>query len=1034
MVLGGVFVLYLLSSPETLKYAVDRATQNLDIEYDTISGNFLKTLTLSNLKYKGKLLAKEAEIDWNIRALLKADLEIETLSLKFVDFKTIEALLQHASNNQPKEKETNKSLSLPDISVSHLYISTLPHHTPYINLHTFELDVYDVNAKTLDIKEFSIKTTNNLFSLDTKGSLNEKHLSLEKLNVENIEISNIEKALALFSTEGENNSTFMPVQDIDIHHLKASINPYTYDTYEINNTIMTATHLSGDILALLFNVENLALKTNTNLATLSLHGDILQNRFMGNAQLNLSQAYFQKFTNIIDFKSLNPIKTEIVADQEQIEANISLSSKQLFAGRYKNYLTAINALQTQVHYNLKDKSLKATTDANVSSKYARTMVLKDTLTYTDKLRYGGTIAIAGLEGFPEYSLPLFDDALIDYHGDKKELIANLQTDKLHLLYKMFDFERADFYLDSKALEIVKYFPDIPSFLHPLKASAKGVMHLDFNNTNTLNIESNISSNMLHIVGNTQIKNGKVFAQTKVSLTEDNFLSNIDKNIKFKNIFPGDLNISYHDSLLQLDLDSKNGLFQDAFSYDINHSYVDNRLDLKSALVQVKGEKNNLRLQAQTDSLKTLQETLAPLYDFEKRPYDGAVDINATIQNFATISAEINSPWLVYEYTLNRFAFAEKIKLQLQTKGNQLTLNHYTFHTFLDYDREFHALKPSLFSWQGKTLSIEHFWVNDQLTSSGKYNFQTDKGSLDTSSDNYHYKGKEGDITFRTNLHTTLSKNNTHIAGNIDVLEGVIKYQNRNTHNRSDPDIIIIQEEKERLEREKAKSTNLSLDISLTSQKPLEYQVPKIEASVTPDIKFWKEPQKSLEVLGRTSINGGTYTEGDKVFEVLPGEILFGGDLFNPYLNIRAKHHNDPYVIDIDITGNLDSPVINFSSNPYLSQSDILSILLFSSTTESLFEGKSNSSNKAISILGNTFAKEIVKNFGLTLDKLVISTNEEGGLGIEVGKKVSKRITVIYINDIVQSLKVRYQHSNHFETDFMISPEATGIDFLYKSEH
>ena len=194
------------------------------------------------------------------------------------------------------------------------------------------------------------------------------------------------------------------------------------------------------------------------------------------------------------------------------------------------------------------------------------------------------------------------------------------------------------------------------------------------------------------------------------------------------------------------------------------------------------------------------------------------------------------------------------------------------------------------------------------------------------------------------------------------------------------------------------------------------------------------PQKNLELLGRAIINKGTYRQRDKEFVIRNSEVLFGGDLYNPYLNIKAQHTHNPYVIDIDISGTLDAPIINFSSNPYLSQSDILSMLLFSSTTDSLFEGSSNSSNQAISMLGNTFAKEIVKNFGLTLDRLVLSTNDEGRLGIEIGKKISKKITIIYTNDIVQSVKVKYQHSDSYETDFMLSPESTGIDFIYKSEH
>jgi translocation and assembly module TamB len=501
------------------------------------------------------------------------------------------------------------------------------------------------------------------------------------------------------------------------------------------------------------------------------------------------------------------------------------------------------------------------------------------------------------------------------------------------------------------------------------------------------------------------------------------------------LFPADLNLSYQAQQLNITLDGKKHRIKDDFSYDINHSTLQNYLTLAGEDITLKGDINHLQLTAKIESLKTLQERLAPLYHFEKKPYDGALEINATITDTSQIEADIQSKWLVYEYSLNNFAFAEKVDLKLSQEGENLTLKSYSFNTYLDEDRRFFASKPSYFNLHQQKLSIESFWVNDQLRTFGAYDFQQQTGAFDTQTNQYHYKGKEGDITFRTSLQTTLDADKTHIQGNFHILKGLITYQSLNTHEIQSPDIIIIQEEKARLERAKESKSKLSLDITITSQQPLSYKVPKIDVALTPDIKIWKRPKKEVELLGRTTIHQGSYDEGNKHFDVLAGEILFGGDMHNPYLNIKAKHTNDPYVIDIDITGNLDAPIINFSANPYLSQSDILAMLLFSTTTESLFEGKkSSSSNQAITMLGNTFAKEIIKNFGLTLDRLVISTNEEGGLGIEVGKKVSQKITVIYSNDIVQSLKVRYQHSKHIETDIMISPESTGIDFIFKSEH
>ncbi len=373
-------------------------------------------------------------------------------------------------------------------------------------------------------------------------------------------------------------------------------------------------------------------------------------------------------------------------------------------------------------------------------------------------------------------------------------------------------------------------------------------------------------------------------------------------------------------------------------------------------------------------------------------------------------------------------------MQLKATTKKILLENYNLHAFLDEDRTFYAKKPSQINFTDGKINVDSLWINDGIKNQGNYDTTKKEGHFSTITDHYHYKGKEGDILLSANIQTDLTQGETNIEGNVAIHKGTITYQQQKMHDIQDPDIIIIQEEKARLAAQAEKKNNLSLNIAIHSDKPLHYLVPKIDLYVSPDIKIWKEKQKVLELLGRVNIHRGVYTESNKEFIIQPGEILFGGDPLNPFLNIKATHTHDPYVINIDVVGTLDTPIINFSSNPYLSQSDILSMLLFSSTTDALFEGSSNSSNQALSMLGNTFAKEIVKNLGITLDKLVISTNEQGGLGIEVGKKISKKVTVIYINDLVQSIKVRYQHSPRFETDLMLSPESSGIDFIFKSEH
>ncbi len=1035
-----VFALYILSDPQTLKYVVDRATTKLDVSYDAISGNFLKTMSIKNLRYKGNLLAKEAEIDWNLRALIKGDIEIETLSLKNVNLANIQSLIKKAQHAPSKKDSRKKSSSIdfPQVSISHLFLSTLPYKTDIITIETFELELYDITSdlKELSIKEFSLDSHNNHSNIQVSGEIKQRVLHLKKLALDQINIAQIMHSITLMEKKEKNKTSqpFTMIEDIIVDNLSANIKPYTYTPYKIDTLVLKAKDIHASLPKKLFSANDIFVESKTNLGILDLQANLDKNFLKGESLLKLSQKYLQRFTKIVDFKSLNPIKLSFLANPKTIDANITLKSKQVFAGRYKHYLSAINNLKSQLNVDIKRKKLTLLTDANISSKYASSLLVKDSLIYDGNLSYGGTIAISKLQHVPKFSLPLFKHAIIHYKANSKDLVAHLQTDKLHLVYEMFGYKRAAFTLSTKKLDIVNYFPDIPQELHPLNASLNAHMALDFNNARTIIIDNNITSNALNIIGQTTIKSGKILTKTKTSLSKNSFLPKIDKKIKFNNIFPIDLNIGYHDKYLSLTILGKKELVKNNFSYDFNSSLIDNKLTIGADTLTLKGESKNLKLHIHTFSLKSLQESLHPLYSFEKKPYDGEIEINATIENMARFDADIYSHWLVYEYKPYKYAFAEKIKTGLLLTKEYALIKHYRFNTYLDYDRVFYASKPSKITFKDKQIELLSLWVNDALNTTGDYDITRGRGTFHSTANNYHYKGREGDILFSTNINTSITKTKTHIEGDVNLLKGLITYEHRKTHEISDPDIIIIQEEAEAKARAAEKKSNLSIDVSIHSKKPLTYKIPQIEVNITPDIKVWKESQKELELLGRVIVDGGRYTQGEKEFIIQQGEVLFGGKILNPYLNLKAQYTNKPYIIDIFVTGTLDSPIVNFSSSPYLSQSDILSMLLFSATTESLFEGSASSSNQALSMLGNTFAKEIVKNFGLTLDKLVLSTNEQGGLGIEIGKKISKKITVIYTNDLVQSIKVKYQNSNSFETDLMISPESSGIDFLYKSEH
>jgi translocation and assembly module TamB len=1032
IVLFVVFVLYVSSNPKTLEFIVDKVTKDKNITYENIRGSLLDSISLDNIKLNGETLVKKATISWNLKSIITSNIVINEIDIEDLNIYSIEKLL-----NKPHKKSSSKNrpLSLIDLEISKLSLNLLPYENSYIKIQTLDLNAKKIvtNLNKITIDSFDIDTVNNLTNIKTDGYLKDDTLHFNKLLVDEINVEKIKDLIeGLDLNDSGDKQTFEPFSNIEVTNLELSTLPFDIQKQPIWKLDLRAFNLKGDINSLLFDAKAISIDTKTDIASISTNGIVQANNLITDATINLDPAYFKEIATDIDFKNFNPIKVKLSANKEIVDANVTLKSKSVFKGRFKRINNKINSFKSQIHYDIKTKKVVADTDANVSVLYASSMILKDHLTYDGSLKYGGQIEISQLQHFPKYSLPLFKNALIKYSANEANLTANLNTDKLHLLYNMYEYKRADFFLDSKDLNISNYFDILPKQIDMLSARVDAKMSLDFKRAKDLTIDANISSNAINLTGKIDFKDG-VNADAKATLVENSILKNFDKNIKLDKIFPSTAKLSYKKN--RLHITNINDNLETLLDYDLNTTDLVVSTLLEGNKFEISGDKKELIFNTNIISLKDTQSKFSKIYNFNPIPLDGSIDLNTTISDMKNFKAKVTSKWLVYEYKPTKFAFAEKINLNLVGDSENITLTDYKLHAFiLGEDRVLYANKPSTFINKNGNITLQELWVNDSLKTTGKFDLNSSTGVFHSTTENFTYKGKEGMARFRANIKTDLQSDKTTITGKATFLDALITYEHRNTHTIQDPDIIFVQEQ-EKLDRlKKEKSTPLIVDVSIDSVKDLIYKTSGIDLNFRPDLKFWKEQNRELELLGRVAIVKGKYFQDDKEFDILPGELLFGGDILNPYLNITAKHFSDPYDITIDISGKVDSPIINFSSNPYLSQSDILSILLFNTTTSSLFSGGGNTSNQAISFFGNTFAKEIVKKFGIKLDKLVILTNENGGFGIEVGKKISRKVTVIYINDIVQTIKVRYQHSDHFESDITISPESSGIDFIYKSEH
>ena len=154
-------------------------------------------------------------------------------------------------------------------------------------------------------------------------------------------------------------------------------------------------------------------------------------------------------------------------------------------------------------------------------------------------------------------------------------------------------------------------------------------------------------------------------------------------------------------------------------------------------------------------------------------------------------------------------------------------------------------------------------------------------------------------------------------------------------------------------------------------------------------------------------------------------VYFTGDPAKPLIEITITYKWSNHFFTIIASGAADAPQINFSSVPSLTKEQILSVILFDS------EGSSGGSSGSdmMMMMGGAMAKSALADMGIAIDHLVLGE----GNSVEVGKKLTDNITIIYVNDDVAGVKVEYEHSPRMESVFGTSEESQSYDIIYKRD-
>ena len=1005
--------------------------QNADVEVKELLLDIDSNLT--KLSFKG--------------SMKKNKLTIENIALKSLDSQMLESIIQSFSDTNSSKDEVMQESDTPlnplipkFIAVKHFDTALQPRVYMGAKINQFHLKFDDLNLdvpKVVKKEKNSFSVANLEFLLDTndtiidiKANMADEKVIFEHIVLKDIDILALQTLLASHIDENsanekngtvdQNGSNALIPKMVIIKNLQTNFLPATFEPVKMQKVILNAKEIHFDVEKLVLKDAKLDLNGTTNLSNILFRGKVQNNHLAGKIHLTPNKHLFELYKLPLRKEAIGDIVVDLNASKERIVADVKAKAKHILKNKKGEFNVDIEGLDSHVIYDLAEHRLTADSKAVVTTPYAKDIILSNDFLMDDTISYKGEVKAKELSGIDvKFTKPL-RDLTIQYSGNTQSIKTLLSSEQLKGSFNSNDLKKGDLHLETITPIILKEMLDLPQELKDAKVNAVVDAPVDLENITPLKAKIKISSNVADVDADL-LYDKTVTLKAKTVLPKDSLLRSFNKEVKWDALTPLDATVEMADKSVRLGLSSKQ--LNANIKYLLNNGIIDGKVKLGGLVTNISGTaKKNLKINTKISSMKSLNKSISSLYTLEALPpLEGSADISAVITDLKKIKLLLSSPEIVYKPSRKTKHVINNIKLNAMLDRSGIILNSYA----LTYNKQkFFSNKASQIQIDGDTVRINPLWLNDALNIAGNYNLKTKQGKVTAQSKKLPIRHEYADIDTMLDLKTQLDGNSTSINGKVTLLGGNIKYDISQKNFASDSDIIIVQE----MKKKKASPfmDNLSTNIQIVTKKPLVLKQGAINIKLKPELGINKVQHGPLLVLGSVELlKGGSYIFEGKRFVLDKSFVHFTGDPNKPLLEIKVKYKSIKHLISINISGTPDAPNINFSSSPSLTKEQILSVILFDSEAG----GDTHSGDEMMKMMGGAMAKSALNDLGVKLDHLVLGE----GNSIEVGKKLTNKITIIYVNDTVSSVKLKYEHSRRTESVIEMSEESQSYDIIYKDD-
>jgi hypothetical protein len=175
---------------------------------------------------------------------------------------------------------------------------------------------------------------------------------------------------------------------------------------------------------------------------------------------------------------------------------------------------------------------------------------------------------------------------------------------------------------------------------------------------------------------------------------------------------------------------------------------------------------------------------------------------------------------------------------------------------------------------------------------------------------------------------------------------------------------------------------------------------RLNAELSGDLRLVQKDSR-LVLSGQLTPLSGTLIFMGRTFEIRRGYVNFyGGDEMNPSFDLLLQADVSDVRVDIQLTGTADEPIVELTSDPQMSESDIMSLLLFGTRMGDLSSSQSGllqqRTAEVLLVFGaSKLQSQMSQQLGVDIVSVQQSTRQPDQSALVVGKYLNTRTLLKY---------------------------------------